>query len=241
MTDEQLIAKLEETKNDTSISEEEKNKYLSIYAAELERQRYDKIIEIKKDQIQKLRLKIISELLELYPKVDEEKKSIVYNALERLDQDNINNLFVLKPHLQLKVYDIDSSSLTGQVITYVDDSIQMELTDLVDMCNKYRSLIDRKYYLLSCHLSDIIDPEAFNFYNDDEDFKDQAEFDKIFMRENKKINELDVFPAEKGIIRNILIDAIKYGKSYGTLYEKLPEIAGYTDQLNEFNSGNKTM
>lgn len=240
MTEEQLIAKLEETKNDTSISKEEKNKYLSIYAAGLERIRYDKIIEIKKDQIQKLRLKIINELLELYPNLDDEKRPIVYNALDRLNQDSINNLFLLKPHLQLKVYDIDSSSLTGQVITYVDDSIQMELTDLSDLCNKYRNIIDRKYYLLSCHLSDIIDPEVFNFYNDDEDYKDQAEFDKMFLKENKKINELDVFPAEKGIIRNILIDAIKYGKSCGTLYEKLPEIAGYTDQMDEFNSGNKT-
>lgn len=240
MTEEQLIAKLEETKNDTSISEEEKNKYLSIYAAGLERIRYDKIIEKKKDQIQKLRLKIISELLELYPNSDDEKRPIVYNALEDLNSDNMINRTISKPSLQTKVYEIDSSSLTGQVVTYVDDSIQMELTDLNEMCDKFRGIIARKYYLLSDHLSDIIDPEVFNFYKDDGDYKEQAEFDKMFLRENKKINELDVFPAEKGIIRNILIDAIKYGKSYGTLYEKLPEIAGYTDQLNEFESDNKT-
>lgn len=241
MTEEQLIAKLNDIKNDTSISEEEKNKYLSIYAAGLERIRYDKIIETKKDQIQKLRLKIINELLELYTKVDDEKRPIVYNALDRLNQDSINNLFVLKPHLQLKVYEIDSSSLTGQVVTYVDDSIQMELTDLNEMCDKFRGIIARKYYLLSCHLSDIIDPEVFNFYNEDEEFKEQSEFDRVFMRENSNINELDVFPTEKGIVRNILIDAIKYGKSYGTLYEKLPEIAGFTEQPDEYSSGNKTM
>ena len=106
MTEEQLIAKLNDIKNDTSVSEEEKNKYMSIYAAELERQRYDKIIEIKKDQIQKLRLKIINELLELYPNLDDEKRPIVYNALDRLNQDNINyEVFAsnIMPSISVKV------------------------------------------------------------------------------------------------------------------------------------------
>lgn len=101
--------------------------------------------------------------------------------------------------------------------------------------------IDRKYMKLEDKLSSILDPEVFNFLENPNKYKEQKEFDDMFVKENKKINELDIGAKEKGMLRNILLETIRYGKSYGTMYEQFDDKLQYVYQRISELSNDKTM
>ena len=100
MTEEQLRVKLEETKNDPNIPEDEKKLYMSIYGADLERQRYDKILAERKLDIESLRTKILGELLELKPTLEGEKLERCKKAIDDLNNSpTIRDIIPSNPSL----------------------------------------------------------------------------------------------------------------------------------------------
>ena len=101
--------------------------------------------------------------------------------------------------------------------------------------------IDRKYMNLEDKLSSILDSEVFNFLENPNKYKEQKEFDDMFAKESKKINELDIGAKEKGMLRNILLETIRYGKSYGTMYEQFDDKLEYVNQRISELSNDKTM
>lgn len=81
MREEEIVKELAEIEKDENLTSTEKKTYLSIYGAELERQRYNKYISMEKSKIQNLRMKVIDDIINIYSNLDEEKKSIAYDML----------------------------------------------------------------------------------------------------------------------------------------------------------------
>lgn len=238
MTEGQLRSKLEETKNDPNIPEDEKKLYMSIYGADLERQRYDKIIAERKLDIESLRTKILGELLELKPTLEDEKlkkcMAIIWDLVNSTTTQDI--VYTKELNLSYASYEIDSDSLTGQIAVYVDDNIQAELVELEKKCKTFQSIIDGKYMRMKSLLSKYIDPEVFTFETE-EGYKQEIEYQKTFAAEDKKVIDMDISSKEKMVLRQILFDARRYGISQGTLYETLSDVDAYVDsKLNETSS-----
>ena len=128
--------------------------------------------------------------------------------------------------------DIISDTLNGTVPIYVNDEIHKEIEQIMKMENNFHKSIERKYIKLEDKLSDIIEPETFNFVSKEDPsmYKEQREFDEMFVKEKEKIDKLDIGAKEKGMLRNILLDTIKYGKSYGTMYETFDNMSEYVEQ-----------
>lgn len=116
-----------------------------------------------------------------------------------------------------------------------------ELEELNNMHRNFLRSIDRKYMNLEDKLSSILDSEVFNFLENPNKYKEQKEFDDMFAKESKKINELDIGAKEKGMLRNILLETIRYGKSYGTMYEQFDDKLEYVNQRISELSNDKTM
>ena len=237
MREEEIIKELAEIEKDKNLTSTEKKTYLSIYGAELERQRYNKYISMEKSKIQNLRMKVIDDIINIYSNLDEEKKSIAYGMLFDLGVPG----GTFRTNDVVKEVEIANDSLTGTVAYYLDDNIHKELEELNNMHRNFLRSIDRKYMKLEDKLSSILDPEVFNFLENPEKYKSQKEFDDMFVKENKKINELDIGAKEKGMLRNILLETIRYGKSYGTMYEQFDDKLQYVDQRISELSNDKTM
>ena len=129
----------------------------------------------------------------------------------------------------------------GTFTYYLDDNIHKELEELNNMHRNFLRSIDRKYMNLEDKLSSILDSEVFNFLENPNKYKEQKEFDDMFAKESKKINELDIGAKEKGMLRNILLETIRYGKSYGTMYEQFDDKLEYVNQRISELSNDKTM
>ena len=147
MSEEQLAIELAEIEKDENLTSTEKKTYLSIYGAELERQRSDKHISIQKSKIQNLRMKVIDDILNIYSNLDEEKKNLADVMLFELglagttvDPFRVNDV--------VAEHEIVSDSLTGTVAFYLDDNIHKELEELNNMHRNFIRSIDRKYMKL---------------------------------------------------------------------------------------------
>ena len=231
MSEGQLAIELAEIEKDKNLTATEKKTYLSIYGAELERQRSDKHISIQKSKIQDLRMKVIDDIINIYTNLDEEKRNLADGILFDLGlAASTVNTFRIDD--VVAEHEIVSDSLTGTVTVYLDDNIHKELEELNNMHRNFIRSIDRKYMKLEDKLSSILDPEVFHFISQEnpELYKEQKEFDDMFVKENKKIDELDIGAKEKAMLRNILLETIRYGKSYGTMYEQFDNKSQYVDQ-----------
>ena len=240
MREEEIVKELAEIEKDENLTSTEKKTYLSIYGAELERQKYNKYISMEKSKIQNLRMKVIDDIINIYSNLDEEKKRIAYDMLFNLGAAG-SSMYSFRTNDVVKEVEIANDSLTGTVAYYLDDNIHKELEKLNNMHRNFLRSIDRKYMNLEDKLSSILDSEVFNFLENPNKYKEQKEFDDMFVKENKKINELDIGAKEKGMLRNILLETIRYGKSYGTMYEQFDDKLEYVDQRISELSNNKTM
>lgn len=231
MNKDQLVVELAEIEKDENLTSAEKKIYLSIYGAELERQNYDERINNQKTNIQNLRIKVIDDIINIYPNLDEEKKRLADGMLFDLGLGG-STVEPFKIDDVVSEHEIVSDSLTGTIAFYLDDNIHKELEELNNMHRSFIRSIDRKYIKLEDKLSGIIDPEVFNFTSKEnpEQYKEQNEFDDMYVSENKKIDELDIGAKEKVMLRNILIETIKYGKSHGSMYEKFDNKLQYIEQ-----------
>lgn len=234
MREEEIVKELAEMEKDENLTSTEKKTYLSIYGAELERQRYNKYISMEKSKIQNLRMKVIDDIINIYSNLDEEKKSIAYGMLVDLGVPG----GTFRTNDVVKELEIANE---GTFTYYLDDNIHKELEELNNMHRNFLRSIDRKYMNLEDKLSSILDSEVFNFLENPNKYKEQKEFDDMFAKESKKINELDIGAKEKGMLRNILLETIRYGKSYGTMYEQFDDKLEYVDQRISELSNDKTM
>lgn len=235
MSEEQLVIELAGIEKDKNLTSNEKKTYLSIYGAELERQRSNKHIGIQKSKIQNLRMKVIDDIINIYSNLDEEKKSIADGMLFDLGVPG----GTFRTNDVVEEYNI--AGVTGTVAYYLDDNIHKELEELNNMHRNFLYSIDRKYMKLEDKLSSILEPEVFNFLENSNKYKEQKEFDDMFVKESKKINELDIGAKEKGMLRNILLETIRYGKSCGTMYEQFDDKLQYVEQRKAELLNGKTM
>jgi len=252
MTEVQLSKEIGEIQNDKSLTNEEKKLYLSIYGAELEKVKYDNMIKMKKQELEELRLKAIDRLVSIIPNLSTEQfeefisdntganneKEYAYQLLQqfRLPEGYNDDGFMYEGELV-------SSSISGSYVTYLDD----EYKDIVHKMNgTYKSingLVERKYLHLEEKLDGILDSEVFEHYIEDEEvLKDNSEFDSIFIKNKEKIDKLDIGTIEKGMLRRILLDSIKYGVSRqritGDINLESDDLNEYIDQKeNELKSG----
>lgn len=234
MREEEIVKELAEMEKDENLTSTEKKTYLSIYGAELERQKYNKYISMEKSKIQNLRMKVIDDIINIYSNLDEEKKSIAYGMLFDLGVPG----GTFRTNDVVKELEIANE---GTFTYYLDDNIHKELEELNNMHRNFLRSIDRKYMNLEDKLSSILDSEVFNFLENPNKYKEQKEFDDMFAKESKKINELDIGAKEKGMLRNILLETIRYGKSYGTMYEQFDDKFQYVEQRISELSNDKTM
>ncbi len=234
MREEEIVKELAEMEKDENLTSTEKKTYLSIYGAELERQKYNKYISMEKSKIQNLRMKVIDDIINIYSNLDEEKKSIAYGMLFDLGVPG----GTFRTNDVVKELEIANE---GTFTYYLDDNIHKELEELNNMHRNFLRSIDRKYMNLEDKLSSILDSEVFNFLENPNKYKEQKEFDDMFAKESKKINELDIGAKEKGMLRNILLETIRYGKSYGTMYEQFDDKLEYVNQRISELSNDKTM
>ena len=234
MREEEIVKELAEMEKDENLTSTEKKTYLSIYGAELERQKYNKYISMEKSKIQNLRMKVIDDIINIYSNLDEEKKSIAYGMLFDLGVPG----GTFRTNDVVKELEIANE---GTFTYYLDDNIHKELEELNNMHRNFLRSIDRKYMNLEDKLSSILDSEVFNFLENPNKYKEQKEFDDMFAKESKKINELDIGAKEKGMLRNILLETIRYGKSYGTMYEQCDDKLEYVNQRISELSNDKTM
>lgn len=240
MREEEIVKELAEIEKDENLTSTEKKTYLSIYGAELERQKYNKYISMEKSKIQNLRMKVIDDIINIYSNLDEEKKSIANGMLFDLGVAG-STIDKFRTNDVVEEYNIEG--VTGTVAYYLDDNIHKELEELNNMHRNFLRSIDRKYMKLEDKLSSILDSEVFNFISQEnpEKYKSQKEFDDMFVKENKKIDELDIGAKEKGMLRNILLETIRYGKSYGTMYEQFDDKLQYVEQRRTELLNGKTM
>lgn len=125
---------------------------------------------------------------------------------------------------------------------YLDDDIHKKLVELNNMHRLFLRCISRKNFKIAEKLSNVLDPEVFNFIDDKTgNYKGQEEFNDIFVKQNQKISKLAITSKEKNILRNILNETIKYGKSYGTMYEQFEDMTEYIDQRMKGILNNKKM
>ena len=234
MREEEIVKELAEMEKDENLTSTEKKTYLSIYGAELERQKYNKYISMEKSKIQNLRMIVIDYIINIYSNLDEEKKSIAYGMLFDLGVPG----GTFRTNDVVKELEIANE---GTFTYYLDDNIHKELEELNNMHRNFLRSIDRKYMNLEDKLSSILDSEVFNFLENPNKYKEQKEFDDMFAKESKKINELDIGAKEKGMLRNILLETIRYGKSYGTMYEQFDDKLEYVNQRISELSNDKTM
>lgn len=234
MREEEIVKELAEMEKDENLTSTEKKTYLSIYGAELERQKYNKYISMEKSKIQNLRMKVIDDIINIYSNLDEEKKSIAYGMLFDLGVPG----GTFRTNDVVKELEIANE---GTFTYYLDDNIHKELEELNNMHRNFLRSIDRKYMNLEDKLSSILDSEVFNFLENPNKYKEQKEFDDMFAKESKKINELDIGAKEKGMLRNILLETIRYGKSYGTMYDQFDDKLEYVNQRISELSNDKTM
>lgn len=240
MNEKQLVIELAEIEKDKNLTSAERKKYLSIYGAELEKQRSNKYINIQKEKIQKLRVKVIDDIMNIYSNLDEEKKEIAYIMLLDLSYGG-NGINIFKVNDMISCHEV-SGNVYGTIGIYLDNNIHKELEELNNMHKNFLRSIDCKYIKLEEKLSNILDPEVFNFISQDsQQYKSKKEFEDIFIKENKKIDELDIGVKEKTMLRNILIETIKHGLSYGTMYEQFNNITEYVDKKMSELSNNRTM
>lgn len=240
MREEEIVKELAEIEKDENLTSTEKKTYFSIYGAELERQKYNKYISMEKSKIQNLRMKVIDDIINIYSNLDEEKKNLADGMLFDLGAAG-STIDKFRTNDVVEEYNIEG--VTGTVAYYLDDNIHKELEELNNMNRNFHRSIDRKYMNLEDKLSSILDSEVFNFISQEnpEKYKSQKEFDDMFVKENKKINELDIGAKEKGMLRNILLETIRYGKSYGTMYEQFDDKLQYVEQRRTELLNGKTM
>lgn len=238
MREEEIVKELAEIEKDENLTSTEKKTYFSIYGAELERQKYNKYISMEKSKIQNLRMKVIDDIINIYSNLDEEKKNLANGMLFNLGAAG-SSIYHFQANDVVEEYNI--AGVTGTVAYYLDDNIHKELEELNNMNRNFHRSIDRKYMNLEDKLSSILDSEVFNFLENPNKYKEQKEFDDMFAKESKKINELDIGAKEKGMLRNILLETIRYGKSYGTMYEQFDDKLEYVNQRISELSNDKTM
>lgn len=241
MNIEQLNKEINDINNDTTITEEEKNTYLSIYTAELERQKYDSYISKQKQLLEGLRKKIIDDIMNIYTSLDEEKKEIAENMLQILGHEasvSANNYF---HGINDVVNTIETGSENTTLYEFLDDNIHKELEQIMKIEKEFRRFIANKYTKLGVILLPVVDSKIFDFESKENpgEYKTRSEYDELYTKANSKINNLNIGAKEKGILRNIILDAVKYGLSYGTMYEQLPDLSDYIEAALNLNQEEK--
>lgn len=237
MDEQQIIIELAEIEKDEYLTASKKRTYLSIYGAELERQRLNRFIAAQKVKIQNLRAKIIDDIINIYPNLDEKKKLIAGGMLYELGLAG-DTVSPFRVNDYICEYNLGNLSQA----VYLDDDIHKKLVELNNMHRLFLRCISRKNFKIAEKLSNVLDPEVFNFIDDKTgNYKEQEEFNDIFVKQNQKINKLAITSKEKNILRNILNETIKYGKSYGTMYEQFEDMTEYIDQRMKGILNNKKM
>ena len=238
LTEQEIFHELSEIDKDENLSEQEKETSRNIYKAELQRLRYDKYIAVQKDTIEKLRIKIIDRCEELYPKLYLVGKDGIINNIE-FDIAQVSNIDVFYKLTNKDIVgsmgEIANDTLSGSIDVYLDDTLHQDLVKLNNLYREYIHSINRKYINLEAQLVGIIDSEIFEIdtrKNGELVYREQSEYDALFVKENKKINEMNIYPKEKGLLREIIIDATKYGKSNGCLYNPA-DLTEYVNQKQE--------
>ena len=232
LTQEEILKELKEIENDSELTEEEKEMSTKIYNAELERQRKDERIDLLRKQIKALRMKIIDDIINIMPTLDEEKKEMAQDIINELgyplsaDFDMLseaviyNQNDVVGEQKMVVTGTVEGQKIPGveSVAIYLDDEIHKKRENLWELERKLGKVIKSKYENISDELEGIIDPEMFELDSKvTEDKKSSKEIDEIYTKELKKINEMDIYSNEKGILKNILNDAMKYIISDGLL------------------------
>lgn len=235
MNTEQIYKELNVISNDNNITTAEKKMYLAIFNAELERQKYNEYINKQKQDIQKLRIKIIDDIMNIYANLDEQRKEVADSLLSELGLGAASTSYNFK-YLDdfVDEYKVSNETLNGATFAiYLDNNIHKEIDKIKELEQKFQKSIERKFTTLEDKLSGVIDSRAFNFTKDDDssEYKSESEFNAIYIKENEKIGSLDIGAKEKGILRNILLETIKYGKSYGTMYGLFPDLTEYIDEM----------
>lgn len=239
MSIEQINNELNELINDHTISTEEKNTYVSIYKAELERQKADLSIYSQKQAIEDLRIKIINAIINLFPNLDEKRKDVANHLLWGLGLEcPLDKVFAEMDDV-IDTVQFDNGQLNGNLYVFLDENIHNELEKARMMEKQFNNSVSMKYSNLKNILSSIIDPNVFIFLDNlGEKYKDEEEFNSMFKKESDKINNMNIGSREKGILRNILLDTIRYGKSCGTMYHQLSDLSEYIDiEMSKKNTG----
>lgn len=230
MSEYEITNEIKEIAEDKNLTAEEKKICQAIYSAELVRKRFDELIIVEqKSSIQNLRTQIIDEILNIYPNLDESKKTIAQNVLYVLasPKDMLNSFEVID---FLPKYEIVNGSLTRTGVVYLDDNIHQKLNQLNRKYIQLICIIDRKYLKIGEKLQDVLDPKTFDFVsNMTGDSKQRQEIENIFIKEKKKIDTLDIYSKAKGILRDILLKTVLCGVNHGkpdTQFESMYEYVG---------------
>lgn len=141
----QIYKELNDINNDKTITLEERKIYLAIFGAELERQKYNEYITNQKQKLQNLRIKVIDEIMNIYPTLDEHQKEVAYGMLWELSigaSASPHNIFggiddVVAEH------EMSNETLSGCIPIYLDNSIHEEIETLKELEKNFHKSIEK--------------------------------------------------------------------------------------------------
>ena len=129
----------------------------------------------------------------------------------------------------MPTFDAGNEILDVSKCVCLDDDIIGKKENLWELEKKLVKAIKSKYENMADELEGIIDPDMFELDSKvTEGKKSRQEIDEIYIREFKKINGMDIYTKEKGILKNIVNDAMKYIGSKGII-----ELDGFGERVEE--------
>ncbi len=227
MTISELMGEINGYQNDTSISVEEKKNVISIFKAEIERQKSDQYINKLKTDINNLRRSIVKDIVSNYGSYNEFAKDkavkiVIHITLDDVPYGNFDCDTVENENC------IVNDALYGTVYNLFDENVQQKLEQGKKMEVNLQRVIAKRFLNMEDQLSDILGENFFNFYKVDSDgaeiFNDREFFDKNFVSAKAKVDALNVEIRAKGILKNIVMDVTKYGITHGKTIENLPPL-----------------
>lgn len=245
MTIESIYKKISDINNDKCMSNENKKIKLTIYSAQLENEIYQNLECDIKRNVCNFREKIISNICQIYENLDEEKRNIAYQLINKIvtkDEKSCDGIDI-NTYLNAYLAFYPKSAKTSNSGSYVD--IDENVYKDIDKLNKMTVGLDQtifdKYELIGNILASFIGLLPWDFEKENHgEYNSLKESNLINKDIKNKVTKLYFLEFDEQIILvTLLSDVIEYGNSHEAIYEKIPALKAFYEKISNPEKVNK--